>query len=216
MNNSLNLSALMQHIDENILETTVVQKKQFELYYTLLLEWNSKINLISRNEKNIVDRHFFNSVCIAHFVKFNPDCRIIDIGSGGGFPGIILKILFPHSYFVLADSITKKTDFLKRVIDGLGLKNIEVINGRAEKISSGKQLYKSFDYVTARAVSSLKDLVVMSLPFLKESGKMVFLKGRSYTDEIAVAPIRQGQMEIYPLHPIAKNQDGVLLVISVD
>ncbi|KAB2879434.1 16S rRNA (guanine(527)-N(7))-methyltransferase RsmG [bacterium] len=212
MNNTLD--GFFQHIDKHMFETTDVQKNQFNAFYNILVEWNSKINLISRNEKNIVDRHFLNSSCIAHFIKFNPDDKIIDLGSGGGFPGIILKILFPQSYFTLVDSVRKKTDFLRLVVRDLGLTKIDIINDRAEEISSMKKFYNSFDYVTARAVSSLKDLVGLSKPFLKENGNMVFLKGRSYADEITAASVEPRQLKIHKLFSIAESQDGVLLVIS--
>jgi len=132
MNNDLNLNKFLQHIDKHILETNGIQKSQFGVFFKLLVDWNSKINLISRNEKNIVDRHFLNSASVAHFVKFNPEDKIIDLGSGGGFPGIILKILFPDSYFVLTDSVGKKTDFLMVVVRELGLNNIEIINDRSK------------------------------------------------------------------------------------
>lgn len=214
MNNVLSLAKFIYLVDKQILETSDLQKKQLESYFRLLVEWNSKINLFSRSEKNIVDRHFLNSACLAHIVKFDPEDKIIDIGSGGGFPGIILKILFPQSYFTLIDSVRKKTDFLRLVITELGLTKIDIINDRAEKLSSLKKFYKSFNYVTARAVSSLKDLVGLSKPFLKENGNMVFLKGRSYADEITAAAIEPRQLKIHKLSSFAESQDGVLLVIS--
>ncbi|MBL7994717.1 16S rRNA (guanine(527)-N(7))-methyltransferase RsmG [bacterium] len=214
MNNDLNLNEFLQRVDKQILETSDLQKKQFGVFFRLLVEWNSNVNLISRNEKNIVDRHFLNSACLAHFVKFGPEDKIIDIGSGGGFPAIILKVLFPQSYFTLVDSVRKKTDFLRLVVKDLGLTKIDIINDRAEKISSVKEFHKSFDYVTARAVSSLKDLVGLSKPFLKENGNMIFLKGRSYADEITAATVDPRLLKIHKLCSIAENQDGVLLVIS--
>lgn len=216
MNNDLSLISLFQHIDSHILTTSALQKVHFERFLNLLIEWNSKINLISRNEKNIIDRHFLNSICVAHFVKFQPDDKILDLGSGGGFPAIILKILFPQSYFVVTDSVTKKTEFLKHVVRALDLQKIDVVNDRIEKISSVKHFRTSFDYVTARAVTSLKNLVGLSQPFLKQNGKMVFLKGRSYAEELDGISIEPGKMKLHPLHSIAHSQDGVLLVISVD
>lgn len=214
MNKDLSIDGFCQHIDKHIFETSVDQKNQFKLFLNLLLEWNLKINLISRNEKNIVDRHFLNSVCIAHYVKFKPEDRIADLGSGGGFPAIILKILFPDSYFVLVDSVRKKTDFLKYVINELHLKNIDVVNARAESISSHKHYNSSFDYVTARAVTQLDGLIGLSRPFLNENGKMIFLKGKNYATEITTASFKTMHIEKYFLRSVSESQDGVLLVIS--
>lgn len=214
MNNSLSFFEFIQTVDNKVFVVDKTKKERFDLFYRLLVDWNSKINLISRNEKNILDRHFLNSACVAHFIKFNPQDKIADIGSGGGFPAIILKILFPDSNFVLIESIRKKCDFLSQAIVTLDLKKIEVINDRAEKISSEKRLNKSFDYVTARAVSQLNDLIVLSRPFLKKEGKMVFLKGKNYTDEIASASLDHDRIQIGHLNTVSENQDGVLLVLS--
>lgn len=214
MNNSLSFFEFIQTVDNKVFVVDKTKKERFDLFYRLLVDWNSKINLISRNEKNILDRHFLNSACVAHFIKFNPQDKIADIGSGGGFPAIILKILFPDSNFVLIESIRKKCDFLSQAIVALDLKKIEVINDRAEKISSEKRLNKSFDYVTARAVSQLNDLIVLSRPFLKKEGKMVFLKGKNYTDEIASASLDHDRIQIGHLNTVSENQDGVLLVLS--
>ena len=214
MNNSLSFFEFIQTVDNKVFVVDKTKKERFDLFYRLLVDWNSKINLISRNEKNILDRHFLNSACVAHFIKFNPQDKIADIGSGGGFPAIILKILFPDSNFVLIESIRKKCDFLSQAIVALDLKEIEVINDRAEKISSEKRLNKSFDYVTARAVSQLNDLIVLSRPFLKKEGKMVFLKGKNYTDEIASASLDHDRIQIGHLNTVSENQDGVLLVLS--
>lgn len=215
MSKDLSFDVFLQHVDKKILETSAAQKNQLGLFLDLLIEWNSKINLISRNEKNIIDRHFLNSACVAHF--FTPDSheKIIDIGSGGGFPGIILKILFPHAHFVLIDSIKKKTNFLKLVVRELGLTNIDIINDRAENISSLEAFYKSFDFVTARAVSSLDSLISLSDPFLKQKGKMLFLKGRNYEEEITKASFGPWQFETCSLSSVAENQDGVILLISM-
>lgn len=214
MNNGLSFFEFIQTVDNKVFVVDKTKKERFDLFYRLLVDWNSKINLISRNEKNILDRHFLNSACVAHFIKFNPQDKIADIGSGGGFPAIILKILFPDSNFVLIESIRKKCDFLSQAIVALDLKKIEVINDRAEKISSEKRLNKSFDYVTARAVSQLNDLIVLSRPFLKKEGKMVFLKGKNYTDEIASASLDHDRIQIGHLNTVSENQDGVLLVLS--
>lgn len=214
MNSGLTIFDFLQIINNKIIKLNALQNDQFNLFYSLLVDWNSKINLISRNEKNIIDRHFLNSACLARFVKFRAQDRILDIGSGGGFPAIILKILFPESSFVLIESIRKKSDFLKHTIKELDLKRIEVINDRAEKISAKKIFHCSFDYVTARAVSQLNDLVALSQPFLKKDGRMLFLKGKSYMNEIAAASFSSDRTQVIQLNSVSENQDGVLLVIS--
>lgn len=215
MNNELNIVKLIQTIDNKILSFDNNKKEQFVLFYKLLVDWNSKINLISRNEINIIDRHFLNCALIANFIKFGPVDKIVDIGSGGGFPAIILKILFPDSQFLLIESIRKKCDFLRQVLAELDLKQIEIINDRAEKISKEKHLSGSFDYVTARAVSHLKDLITLSRPFLKKEGKMVFLKGKNFAKEMEEASLVQDWVDIFQLKTVSEDQDGVLLILPV-
>ncbi len=214
MNNGLDILLFSQALEKQKIILSADQLTQFVRFHELLVEWNNKINLISRNEKNITERHFINCALIASFIKFTPEDRIIDIGSGAGFPGIVLKILFPQSSFTLVESTRKKTDFLRQVVQLLSLNNIEVLNDRAEKLAAHPNYKSSFDYVSARAVASLKDLIPLSRPFVKRTGKFLFLKGKSYADEITESGLSENQTIVFPLSSLVENQDGVLITVE--
>ena len=133
---------------------TEEQKKQFAALYDLYLDWNSKINVISRKDiDNLYEHHVLHSLGIAKVINFNPGTKIMDLGTGGGFPGIPLAILFPEVSFHLVDSIGKKVRVATEVANSIGLKNVTFRHARAEE---EKQL---FDFVVSRAVMPLTDLL---------------------------------------------------------
>lgn len=135
-------------------ELTEEQKKQFAALYDLYLDWNSKINVISRKDiENLYEHHVLHSLGIAKVINFKPGTKIMDLGTGGGFPGIPLAILFPEVSFHLVDSIGKKVRVATEVANSIGLKNVTFRHARAEE---EKQL---FDFVVSRAVMPLADLL---------------------------------------------------------
>lgn len=135
-------------------ELTGEQKKQFAALYDLYLDWNSKINVISRKDiENLYEHHVLHSLGIAKVINFKPGTKIMDLGTGGGFPGIPLAILFPEVSFHLVDSIGKKVRVATEVANSIGLKNVTFRHARAEE---EKQL---FDFVVSRAVMPLTDLL---------------------------------------------------------
>lgn len=135
-------------------DLTEEQKKQFAALYDLYLDWNSKINVISRKDiENLYEHHVLHSLGIAKVINFKPGTKIMDLGTGGGFPGIPLAILFPEVSFHLVDSIGKKVRVANEVADSIGLKNVTFRHARAEE---EKQL---FDFVVSRAVMPLTDLL---------------------------------------------------------
>lgn len=135
-------------------DLTEEQKRQFAALYGLYTDWNSKINVISRKDiENLYEHHVLHSLGIAKVIRFTPGTKIMDLGTGGGFPGIPLAILFPEVQFHLVDSIGKKVRVATEIADSIGLKNVTTRHARAEE---EKQL---FDFVVSRAVMPLTDLL---------------------------------------------------------
>ncbi len=135
------------------------QKLLFSRLGPVYTDWNAKVNLVSRTDiENLYERHILHSLSIAKFIKFKQGTRIMDLGTGGGFPGIPLALLFPEVSFTLTDSIGKKIKVVEDVILQLGLKNVVAVCERAEKIDG------DFDYIVSRAAAPLSDLYKWSRP----------------------------------------------------
>ncbi|MBE6284134.1 MAG: 16S rRNA (guanine(527)-N(7))-methyltransferase RsmG [Mediterranea massiliensis] len=133
---------------------TEEQKQQFAALYDLYIDWNSKINVISRKDiTNLYEHHVLHSLGIAKIINFRPGTKIMDLGTGGGFPGIPLAILFPETHFHLVDSIGKKVRVANEVANSIGLKNVTFCHERAEEEK------QKFDFVVSRAVMPLTDLL---------------------------------------------------------
>lgn len=133
---------------------TAEQETMLQRFKELFLEWNSRINLISRKDTELFEvKHVLHSLAIAQYIRFNPGARILDLGTGGGFPGIPLAILFPEAQFILVDSIEKKMKVVKDLVEQLALKNVQVVRGRVEELDL------EVDYVVSRAVAPLNDLI---------------------------------------------------------
>lgn len=152
-----------------------IQLEQLEKYYELLIEWNNKINLTGITEKNQVYlKHFYDSLTIQNVIDLNKEETLCDIGTGAGFPGLVIKILFPNLKITLVDSLNKRIVFLQEVIDKLELKNIEVIHARAEEYAVNNR--EKFDVVTARAVAHLSILLEYSMPLVKINKYFIAMK----------------------------------------
>ena len=155
----------MQIILKYFSDFTPAQIKQFAALESLYKEWNSKINVISRKDiDGLYEKHVLHSLAIAAVFQFEPGMQLLDIGTGGGFPGIPLAIFFPEVKFHLADSIAKKLKVVDAITEALELKNITTQHTRVEEIKTRK-----FDFVVSRAVAPLKDLWKWSKPLLKKS-----------------------------------------------
>lgn len=163
---------------------TIEQYRQFTLMGQLYEEWNSRINVISRKDmEHFYERHVLHSLAIAKFFNFPDGCRLLDVGTGGGFPGIPLAVLYPNVNFTLVDSIGKKISVVKEVAYALGLKNVEAEQNRVESMT-GK-----FDAIVSRAVTNLPafmQLIKRHIPKDKNNNqKIIFLKGGNIEEEIA-------------------------------
>ena len=162
---------------------SVEQLEQFFAYMNLLIEWNKKMNLTAIIEPNeIILKHFIDSITILKEIDSNS--KIIDVGTGAGFPGIPLSIMNPTLKITLADSLNKRLIFLQEVIKELGLKNIEIIHARAEELGQNKKYRECFDVATSRAVANLSTLSEYLIPLVKIDGKVISMKAGNAQVEI--------------------------------
>ena len=165
---------------------SVEQLEQFFEYMNLLIEWNEKMNLTAIVEPNeIILKHFIDSITILKEIDNNS--KIIDVGTGAGFPGVPLRIMNPTLKVTLADSLNKRLIFLQEVINKLELKNIEVIHARAEDLGQNKKYRESFDIATSRAVANLSTLSEYLIPLVKKEGKVISMKAGGAQEEIEIA-----------------------------
>lgn len=196
-------------IEDKFPEVTAQQMAQFEKMDALYRDWNAKINVVSRKDIDELYRHHVqHSLGIAAYIRTHmPDIyerlrgegpysiavplKILDLGTGGGFPGIPLAVMFPHAEFTLCDSIGKKITVATEVAKGIGLTNVKTVNARAESLP------ETFDYIVSRAVTSLENF----MPWVK--GKynegILYLKGGDLTEEISAARLKQEHVDIWPL-----------------
>ncbi len=158
--------------------------ERFIRYYNILVEWNSKINLTAITDyEEVVVKHFIDSLSIVNIVDINGSNSLIDIGTGAGFPGIPLKIVFPSLEVVLVDSLDKRVKFLNHVIKELDLKNIKAVHARAEEFGHTNYREK-FDFCVTRAVSNLSVISEYCLPLVKIGGYFIPYKSREVKQEI--------------------------------
>lgn len=181
------------------------QRNQLEALYPLYLDWNSKINVISRKDlDNFYLHHVLHSLSIAAAFSLEPGMRVIDLGCGGGFPGIPLAIFFPETEFLMVDSINKKLKVVSEVAASLGLANVRTRHSRAEEIKDQK-----FDLVVSRAVAPLKDLWTWSRPLLRKyqgqgeeaPNGLICLKGGDLSQEIFDSGCRPYSTEVFDFFP---------------
>lgn len=167
------------------IELTDSQLNAFETYYDMLIDRNKVMNLTAITEfDEVMDKHFLDSVYLFRSIKLEADYKLIDIGTGAGFPGIPLKIVFPELKITLLDSLNKRVGFLNDLIEELNLNNIEAIHGRAEDIARDKAYRASYDIAVSRAVANLSTLSEYCLPFVKIGGKFVSYKSGDCADEV--------------------------------
>ncbi|MBC7748445.1 MAG: 16S rRNA (guanine(527)-N(7))-methyltransferase RsmG [Methylotenera sp.] len=168
---------------------TDIQKEQFEKLDFLYHDWNEKINIISRKDIDaLYTKHILHSLGIAKIIKFEPGTYVLDVGTGGGFPGIPLAILFPETRFYLIDIIAKKIKVVQAVAEGLDLKNVKAEQLRAENVKG------DFDFIVSRAVTNMPDFVSWVKTKIKKNNKhelkngILYLKGGDLTEELKDFP----------------------------
>ncbi len=195
----------MQFIPKYFSELSSDQQQQLADLHSLLLEWNEKLNLVSRPDaENLEERHLLSSLAIAKFIQFPKGSRIMDVGTGGGLPGLPLAILYPECEFLLVDSIAKKIAAVNDMAERLGLKNVKAIQARAETIP------QKFDFVTGRAVKALPLFMSWVIPSLKTGSEngvekgVIYLKGGDLSDEFkalgAQPTAKASILDYYPGH----------------
>ncbi|WP_153799118.1 16S rRNA (guanine(527)-N(7))-methyltransferase RsmG [Foetidibacter luteolus] len=207
----------MQIILKYFSEFTDKQLQQFTALEDLYKEWNSQINVISRKDiDGLYEKHVLHSLSIAAVINFKPGTQIIDIGTGGGFPGIPLAIFFPEVQFHLVDSIAKKLKVVQGVAANIGLTNITIQHTRAEEIKNRK-----FDFVVSRAVAPLKELWKWGRPLLKKGtgqelpNGLICLKGGDLAQEISESGLRPRSIAIEDLFPEEYFKEKYLLHVAL-
>ncbi len=163
------------------------QAYKLNMYGNLLLEWNEKINLTAITQPNeVLFKHFYDCILFLKNVDVPQGAKIIDVGTGAGFPGMVLKIVRSDLKVTLLDSLNKRLVFLNEVISALGLKDIETVHMRAEEAGKSKKYRESFDISTARAVAGMPQLLEYCLPLVRKGGRFVAMKGPSAGEELSL------------------------------
>ena len=189
------------------------QMQQLEKFYRLLIEWNQKINLTRITEKEEVYlKHFYDSLTIVKEIDLSKVDTLCDVGTGAGFPGIVLKIFYPNLKITLIDSLLKRVNYLNKIIKELGLKDIKAINTR------GEEYHETFDVVTARAVANIEKLLKYTMHLVNKNGKLIAMKGN--IDEELTEEVKKKISKKYKISKINKfllpkeNSNRSLIVIE--
>lgn len=187
----------MKQLEKVIRQLNILQSEneikaaldKFQQYMEGILQWNEKVNLTAITDvQEFVKKHYMDSVSCVNAPEFKKAETIIDVGTGGGFPGVPLAILCPDKHFVLMDSLNKRIKIITQLCQNIGIDNVEAVHGRAEELAGKKSSYReSFDLCVSRAVANMSTLSEYCLPFVKTGGSMVSYKGPDSDEEIKTA-----------------------------
>lgn len=211
----MNQNEFIEELKKIRIFPTPTQIASLEKYYQLLIKYNKIMNLTSITQKeDVYLKHFYDSLTICKMINLEDNLTVCDIGTGAGFPGLVLKILFPNLKVTLVDSLNKRINFLNKVIEELELKNIETVHSRIEDY--GKYNREKFDIVTARAVAPLNILLEYSIPIVKINGYFIPLKGNlknepNYYNALKILKSTIEKEEIFNL-PIENSHREILLI----
>lgn len=199
--------------DLNNIKFSEEEQEKLYKYMKLLLEWNEKMNLTAiTNEDEIILKHFIDSTIINKYA--NNMKNLIDVGTGAGFPGMVLKIINKDLDVVLLDALNKRINFLSKVIEELDLKNIEAIHGRAEELGKNEKYREQYDVVTSRAVANMNVLLEYMMPLVKVGGVCVCMKSKNAKEEIGssknVITLLGGELEKIETFYLKENEDNLL------
>ncbi len=185
MSKEIEIKQIKDAFAELSCQITDCQAEQFYRYYELLVETNKVMNLTAITEfPDVLIKHFIDSGALMKTIDLNQCQRLIDIGTGAGFPGIPLKILYPHLQVTLLDSLNKRIRFLRQVVDELGLEQVELLHGRAEDYAHKKEYRETYDICVSRAVANLSTLSEYCIPYVKKSGYFIPYKSGKIEDEL--------------------------------
>ncbi len=196
------------------------QLNQFAHYQQMLIDWNTRLNLTRiREPDDIVIRHFLDSLSCVSVMGDLAGLRVIDVGTGGGFPGLPLKILYPSMWLTLTDSVAKKTRFLEAVVAELGLEQVEVVAERAETLGQDDAYRQQFDWALARAVARMPVLAEYLLPLVRVGGNMLAQKGataavESAESQSAITRLGGGQPTLTEINLPQHDKPHFLVVIK--
>ena len=181
----LNMQILEKALDSMEIKYTEEQINKFALFMELVLKWNESVNLTSiKDEDEFVLKHFVDSIMCAREDLFKDAKKIVDIGTGAGFPGIPLAILFPHKKFTLVDSLSKKINIIKDIVEKLELKNVILVHSRAEDFGRNKRDREAYDLCVSRAVAKLAVLSEYCIPLVRLGGYFIAYKGSDIDEEL--------------------------------
>lgn len=159
--------------------------KKLEIYGTLLKEWNDKINLTAiKDDEGIAVKHFLDCLLVSKVADFKDGLNVIDVGTGAGFPGLVIAAAYPNVNVTLLDSTGKKLKAVENMAEEMGVKNVKIVHSRAEDAGKNPEFRGKYDFATARAVAELRVLLEYTLPFVKVGGSFLSLKGATAKEEI--------------------------------